>query len=123
MSEQEEEIVGRLDISPILGQILSMMPVPVSPQGHGATWQLAPWEDEAGKKSVTAVLGLTRGNGLEIYWFNLDDMTQFVQQSQNVLNVMMVETQKLNPLLIATPEQMQQAVNNKNHLDRKIQWP
>lgn len=119
MSEQQEEEATRLDISPVLGQILAMMPIPMAPISHGACWQLVPIE-ENGKKVIVAVLALTTGNGLQAYWVGPNDMVQFVQQAQEVLNALIQENQKINPLVVASQGQMNEVLANKRQMDSQI---
>lgn len=123
MSDQNEEQVAHLDISPVLGVILSNMKIPVLPEGHAATWQLVPIEGEDGKKDVAAALAFTTGNGIDIYWFGLNDLQMFVGQVNQVLQTMVVESQKLNPLIVANQSQMQQILSSKENMDRQINWP
>ena len=123
MTEAEQETT-HLEISQVLGNILQLMKIPVDMAPHAMCMQVVPYEDEDGKKSVTSVLALTKGNDLNLYWYGADELGKFINNAIACHQAMLAQQQALNPLIVANPSQMQQATAMKDKLDREvIKWP
>lgn len=117
-AEQMES--GVLKISPVIGNILKGMPVPVEISGHSQVWQSIPFSEDDGSKSLAAALALTRGNGFSIYWFREPDLEKFISQAIMVHQDMRRKLAAANPLVVADSAQMAQAVRGERAVQRLI---
>jgi len=84
--------------------------------------------DRDGRKVPNAVLLLAQNNTVAMYWFDLPGMEDFVQNSTVLLAGMRQATMASMPLIAANPEQMQQAIQAKDRMDKfgskkDIDWP
>ena len=119
MSEPEEENL-KLDISPVLGTFLAQMPIPVDLVPHSSCYQLVPFEEDDGTKSIAVALAFSTGNNIQIVWFREADFRQFIQNSMMVHQEMLKQLAVANPLIVANQGQMQQVIQQKNMVDGKL---
>lgn len=122
-----EEIV-KIDVHPLMGRVLSEMEIPMGPAGLGSGWQLHIEEDDKGKKHVFAVLALSDGNGVHFYWFGVNQMIEHANQAQQVVQRLLMEHQKLNPLLVASSADANRITKNgaspvNRNPGQPIDWP
>lgn len=119
MSEQE---AVPLEINEVLGRALQALVIPAEPVGNGFYWQTYPVDMPDGKKSVAAILAITRGNGIELYWFGPNDMQKFANGTMQTLQVQRDQSAALNPLVVADSRQMSDVIASQENR-RNIEWP
>jgi hypothetical protein len=119
-TEVEEGTPQPLQISAVLGTFLQQMPIPIDIASHASCFQLVPFTEDDGKKSFAVALGFTMGNGLEIFWFRESELRAFIGNAMNAHQSMLKELNTMNPLIVASQDQMQQAIQQKNMVDGKL---
>jgi hypothetical protein len=117
-AEQPEAV--SIEISHVLSTVLQGMQIPVEFAGHASGWQIIPITEDDGSKSLAVVLSLTRGNGLDLYWFRAKDLEVFIQQAIMTHQQQLRGIQNLNPLMVANKSQMQQAIGQHEAAHRLI---
>ena len=125
MSEETPEPTS-ISINEVLGRALSEMQIPCGPAPVGYGWQVVKAPDADGKDQLFAVLSLSDGNGVHLYWFPVEGMVAFANHTGMTAQHAVMQNQMLNPLLVATPQQAQQIVNpSSNGFGSKsdINWP
>lgn len=119
-----EEAPPENPVSDLLGKILSQMPIMMGPAPVSCNWQVTHISDDEGKKHVFAILSLSDGNGVHSYWLEADAMLQFAQGAQQVLQVLVMENRKINPLLVASSADAAQIAQNGFGSKRgEVNWP
>lgn len=120
MTDTPEGQPQPLQISSVLGTFLQQMPVPIDIASHASCFQLVPFEEDDGTKSVAIALGFTSGNGLEIYWFRESELRAFIGNAMQIHQIMLSELNKLHPLQTANAQDLQKVIANKNMVDGKL---
>lgn len=87
-------------INNLLAKALQTTPVIVQPTPNSTDWQITHLETSDGKKIPTAVLSISDGNGINLFWFPLDVMKEFTANCINVNTALELENRKLNRLLV-----------------------
>jgi hypothetical protein len=111
MSEETQDQPPGVTGNDLLSKAVSMAPIPVGYTGNVFGWQLVPMTGEDGKKFCTAVLSISDGNGIDLYFYGPEDMAQFAQAAQQAHGMQMMENARLNPLQVVSPQQMQGLIN------------
>lgn len=85
--------------------------------------------DVDGKKIPNAVLLIAQNNTVTTVWYNLQAMEDFVRNAAMALQQVGQATMANTPLIVANNDQMQQALQQKEQMDRSfgskkdINWP
>jgi hypothetical protein len=122
MTEVSEENAAPqpLQISHVLGTFLQQMPIPIDIAGHASCFQLVPYKEDDGTDSVAVALATSKGNDISIIWFREPEMRQFVNNAMQAHQAMLKELKAKNPLLVASENDMRQAIARKNFVDGKL---
>lgn len=120
MTETSQEEAVPLQISAVLGTFLQKIPIPVDMVGNGYCFQLVPYEEDDGEKSFVIALGITDGNGLQIYWFKDHGIRAFIGAAMQAHQGLLGEVDKLHPIQIANAATLQQTLQQKNFADGKL---
>jgi hypothetical protein len=116
----EQQTPQPLQISSVLGTFLQQMPIPIDMAPHASCFQMVPFEEDDGTKSMAVCLGFTVGNGIEMYWFRENELRAFIGNAMQIHQALLGQLDKKHPLMVANQEQMKQAINQKNIVDGRL---
>lgn len=108
----------------LLSNALAQMNPPLGPAGIGTGWQITTVTDDGGTKHAFAVLSVSDGNGIHLYWFPIEQMKAFAEQTMHTFQIQTMEHRKLNPLLVASSAEADQIARNGFGSKRgEVNWP
>jgi hypothetical protein len=99
-----------IQVSNVLARALQLVPIPVFPFANNSDWQLVNMPDG----TVAAVLSITNGNGVALYWFGPKDMESFINNTVGAFKTLAQMNAVRNPLVVADQQQMQAAIQNSS---------
>lgn len=112
----------------VFRDILANIPVFMGPQPTGTAWQVADLTMN-GREVPHAILVMTQNNTVSVAFYNPDELEQFARSTMGVLQMVQQAAMAKMPLIVARPDQMDQAVAAKKEMDGKfgskkdINWP
>lgn len=112
--ENKEEVPA---VNPVLLGAVEKMGIPVTGRECGFGWQIAEIEVD-GKKMAAAVLSISDGNGVHLYFFGTENMHNFVGAAMQMGTIQQLENAKLNPLQTANVQDMTNLINLQGSLTR-----
>lgn len=116
MGEPKEEAVpdDNVLVPGFLLNALEKIPFQPQPEPHASGWQVeevkVELEDGTEKKLYFVVETRICGNGIRVYWYDLENLRQHVQTAMMALQKLGMAVQAANPLVVANSSQMQNVI-------------
>ena len=105
---------GDVDVPAFLHNALRDIGFLPQPEPHASAWQVEPVtitkQDGSTMDAFFAVETRIRGNKIEVYWYNLEDLNDHVRNAALTLQKLTMLLQAHNPLVVANKQQMQAVV-------------